>query len=378
MVQNKKLRNYGEIYSLTSPIGKQYIGQCRILDSHYHKNGTQKRWSSHVLEARKFKHRGSWLLNYAIRKYGAHNFKVETILSCLAEYLNYYETYFIKLYNTLKPNGYNLVLGGGQYKAALFSPDKYRGKKKSDDVPDHIYYYDSGGCEGYRVEHPDLKTKAFLSSRYTMEEKLELSKKYLETGECHKGRLYVKRKKEEENDLPKYIKPCNGGYRIESPDKSKVFSNKIFTKEENLQMAKEYLETGSCMPPRKYHLRKNEEHIDLPKYIIRHRGGYAVQYYLGKKKKICKLFMSKKKTDEENLNLAKKFLGNLEKGIMPEKKEKKERELPKYICKIKNGYYVRHYPTNIRKSFISKDTSNEVLLERAKEYIKTLIQNPTE
>ena len=136
------LRDYGEIYKLISPSGKMYVGQCGIVDKFYHKYGNYRRWSAHVNEAHKYKHRGSWLLNQAIRKYGEDNFKVEIILSCKKEYLNYYETYFIKHYNTLRPNCYNIVLGGSQYRVAVDS-NRSNVKKKSDDVPDFIFYYDS-------------------------------------------------------------------------------------------------------------------------------------------------------------------------------------------------------------------------------------------
>jgi group I intron endonuclease len=54
-----------------------------------------------------------FILKKAIRKYGKNNFRKEIIEECLSEeYLNNREKYWIKEYNSIFPNGYNLVEGG--------------------------------------------------------------------------------------------------------------------------------------------------------------------------------------------------------------------------------------------------------------------------
>lgn len=51
-------------------------------------------------------------LNNAIQKYGKDNFKVEIICICFDDDLNRFEEDYIKKYNTIVPNGYNLKSGG--------------------------------------------------------------------------------------------------------------------------------------------------------------------------------------------------------------------------------------------------------------------------
>lgn len=46
----------------------------------------------------------------AIRKYGIKNFSFEILIECPQEKLNELENYYIQLYNTLAPHGYNQVL----------------------------------------------------------------------------------------------------------------------------------------------------------------------------------------------------------------------------------------------------------------------------
>lgn len=325
------LRDYGEIYCITSPSGKHYIGQCSLKDSNGYNNGTQKRWRGHVTEALNYKHKGCWLLNQAIKKYGEDKFIVQSLISCHKNHLNYYEKYFITEFNSLRPNGYNIVFGGSQTKILT---NRSFIKKKSDDVPKYIVYYESNGLTGYRVEDPDLKTKAFLSSAYTMEQKLELAKKYLETGKCHDGLLYVKRRHDEDNSLPKYIKRCKDGYRVESPTLRKSFTNTNYTKEENLAMALEYLNTGNFTPPKVWHVRKNEEDAELPKYIMRYRNGIAVQYYYGKGKKIRKTFLSSKMSDEDKIKLAKEYLDKIYSGEITYEDTQKQIQKNKKIKEI--------------------------------------------
>lgn len=88
----------GIIYMFTSPSNKSYIGQ-----------------TIQALEARRSQHVHSKccrLLHHAIAKYGINNFKCEVLTECSDDELNENEAFFIKKYNTLTPNGYNLTTGG--------------------------------------------------------------------------------------------------------------------------------------------------------------------------------------------------------------------------------------------------------------------------
>ena len=80
--------------------GKQYVGQTtRTLE---------QRWREHCSNGSQCTY-----LHNAITKYGKENFKVEPIDIALDQQeLDYKESQYIKHYNTLVPNGYNLNTGG--------------------------------------------------------------------------------------------------------------------------------------------------------------------------------------------------------------------------------------------------------------------------
>ena len=84
--------------------GKQYVGQTtRTLE---------QRWREHCAANSQCTY-----LHNAIVKYGKENFKVEQIDIALdQEELDYKEQQYIKCYNTLAPNGYNLETGGSSGK----------------------------------------------------------------------------------------------------------------------------------------------------------------------------------------------------------------------------------------------------------------------
>ena len=103
----------GEIYVLTNKeTEKKYIGQAVCYLSNGKKWGAIKRWQSHInramnniCECR--------LLENAIRKYGFNSFDILIIHTCPIEELNYWENFYIQEFNTITPNGYNLMTGGG-------------------------------------------------------------------------------------------------------------------------------------------------------------------------------------------------------------------------------------------------------------------------
>lgn len=96
------------IYKITNKInGKCYIGQTsrkvkyRIQD-HFSSRKSQTRIS---------------LINQAVHKYGKDNFIVEELCYCFTpEELDLKEIFFIKEFNSIAPNGYNLEFGGNKLK----------------------------------------------------------------------------------------------------------------------------------------------------------------------------------------------------------------------------------------------------------------------
>jgi group I intron endonuclease len=97
----------GYIYLITNQITKkQYVGQTIRMD-------IERRWKDH---RNCDKHSiGRCLLN-AYLKYGIENFKFQIICICFDEACNQLEEDYIKKFNTLAPNGYNLESGGNNSK----------------------------------------------------------------------------------------------------------------------------------------------------------------------------------------------------------------------------------------------------------------------
>lgn len=95
------MKRYGVIYKITNKIdGKVYIGQT-VLDP------PNKRIKWH------FQKSSDSVLCRAVKKHGKKTFKTEIILTCFdEEYLNEMEKFYIKKFNCIAPNGYNLDSGG--------------------------------------------------------------------------------------------------------------------------------------------------------------------------------------------------------------------------------------------------------------------------
>ena len=93
------------IYKFTNKInGHAYIGQSRNIE-YRKKKHLQFAFNPNTLDYNGVFHR-------AIRKYGVENFDFEILEECDCQYLNDREKYYIQQYNTLVPNGYNMVPGG--------------------------------------------------------------------------------------------------------------------------------------------------------------------------------------------------------------------------------------------------------------------------
>lgn len=87
------------IYKFTNKInGKSYIGQSKNIERRYKEHKTKKCENT--------------LFHNAINEYGFENFDFSVIEICDAKELNDKEIYYIKEFNTLFPNGYNVSEGG--------------------------------------------------------------------------------------------------------------------------------------------------------------------------------------------------------------------------------------------------------------------------
>lgn len=140
------------IYKITNKINnKSYVGQT-----------TQKiseRWRKHLKSTTK-----CTAMHNAIQKYGKESFTVEIVCTCISkEDLNEKESYYIKLFNTLSPHGYNLKEGGStnfySHEARLRMSESTKGEK--------AYWYGVRGKDNpnFGLKRSD-ETKKILSDLY--------------------------------------------------------------------------------------------------------------------------------------------------------------------------------------------------------------------
>ena len=162
--------NNSQIYKITNKTnGKIYIGQAScFVGTNNNRWGSLGRWKSHVSEALKNSDDHCVLLNNSIRKYGQQNFEVKTLYKGNFSEINDKEVFYIQLFNSLVPNGYNLKTGGDKGK------DSEETKNK--------------------------KSVAHIGKEHSNKTKENISK-----GQIGNRRNTMKRKHEEDNILPKYI-----------------------------------------------------------------------------------------------------------------------------------------------------------------------------
>lgn len=119
----------GHIYLITNrETNKQYVGQTlshRKNRGKYRPFGYIGRFNDHVSEALcNTKKKQCVYLNNAIRSYGKDAFRVELLHVCERHELDLQESKYIKEYDTLCPNGYNLTIGGKVFKQSGISDEK--------------------------------------------------------------------------------------------------------------------------------------------------------------------------------------------------------------------------------------------------------------
>ena len=182
----------GHIYVIKNIVNKKiYVGQTtRDIDI---------RWREH----RNLKKR---LLSQDIKKYGKDKFKFIFIKEYSNELLESKEIKYIKKYNSLKPNGYNKIIGShdnlsvlnsskggkseiGHDKQSKKAKERYKDipKLKNFEVPRGISYWKGfkkeKEYEGFKVRKKNIKSKEFISlvSRNKLEYNLNRSKSYLDS-----------------------------------------------------------------------------------------------------------------------------------------------------------------------------------------------------
>jgi len=94
----------GFIYKITNTITKKcYIGETTSINP-------EDRWKQHQYTFTR--NGGCPALRDAVKKYGIVNFKFQVLIICFDEDRYIYEKEYIKKYNCVVPNGYNILEGG--------------------------------------------------------------------------------------------------------------------------------------------------------------------------------------------------------------------------------------------------------------------------
>ncbi len=114
-ITDPELRWY-VVYVITNNVNnKQYVGQAVShikCKNKYIPYGAEGRLKAHFLEANSNKEHQCTALNNAIREHGKENFTVDPIYNCSKKKIDELEIKAIQDYNSMFPNGYNIMRGG--------------------------------------------------------------------------------------------------------------------------------------------------------------------------------------------------------------------------------------------------------------------------
>ena len=159
----------GYIYKITHKESqKSYIGQT-VKD-------LEERWREHMKKTSNCRY-----LLHALNKYGKDAFEFKLICICFDEDLNRFEIDYMKKYNTISPNGYNLREGGNS--GRQHEDTKKKISKTLKDKFARLEIIPNNGCLGkpLTTDHKEKisKTLAGVVKSKEMKEKLsESNKKY--------------------------------------------------------------------------------------------------------------------------------------------------------------------------------------------------------
>jgi group I intron endonuclease len=188
----------GYIYKITNTItNKCYIGET-IAET------PEARWRGHIQTLKR--NAGCPALKEAMKKYGVDKFKFEVLIICFDEDLDIYEREYIKKYNSMVPNGYNILPGGkcgGGFKGKKHKEESIQkmvdGVKKFREAnPDHF--------ETYRERHKESMKNVDTSSAVKKSEKFQKAKEEGRVGgRGHKdGKLSEETKQKIRESVNKY------------------------------------------------------------------------------------------------------------------------------------------------------------------------------
>lgn len=171
---------------------KKYIGQAVCYLSNGRRWGSHKRWEKHIYQAVTNRCECR-LLENSIRKYGQDSFDCLVLIECGIHELNELEDKYIHLYDTLSPNGYNLMTGGGN------------GRQHSTETRQQMSNTRTGKT------HTDI-TKKKIGEKHKgkklcelSREKIGTSSRYRNMKSDHKKKIEALLKEQHIDNLPMYI-----------------------------------------------------------------------------------------------------------------------------------------------------------------------------
>ena len=148
------------IYKIENLVNhKIYIGQSIRIE---------RRWTEHCNK------NGKSVISQAIQKYGKQNFSFQVIEECEPEQLNELEEYYIKKYNSVIPNGYNIIdtIDGESNSYAFLTKEDVLSIIK--DIKNDISF--SSIAEKYDISIRSIYSINNGSTHYQKEEKYPLRK----------------------------------------------------------------------------------------------------------------------------------------------------------------------------------------------------------
>jgi group I intron endonuclease len=163
-VGNKIVQLY-VIYKHTSPSGKSYIGQTK----HYDKRSMEHRTT-----------KGCRYFAKAIKKYGWNNFTHDILATGLTiKAANHFEQFYIKHFNSLSPNGYNLNTGGKNFVVSEQTRLNMCNAQKGRVITEEMKIRISKTLTGRKIPRDIVeKTAAKLRGRKRTKELVELLKSF--------------------------------------------------------------------------------------------------------------------------------------------------------------------------------------------------------
>ena len=174
------------IYKIENKINKKvYIGQSINYE---------KRMLEHIWGRKNEKQHIQQVIDRAIKKYGKENFNFEKIIDCEnQEEADELERYYIKKYNSLKPNGYN-VLKGGRFQQGAWNSKKI---KVYDLEANFLGEYESASeYERLFPKYNALQINASCRKKTRCKDKMfrfaedEKPEKYVKPESCRKKKIY--------------------------------------------------------------------------------------------------------------------------------------------------------------------------------------------